>query len=154
MFVCGRLLGYLVAPGTRGAKVGSCEEGIDVGYPVGAIEDEPGLKLDIVLGWEVGDALGRAVGVPVGLELGEELGIALGWEVGDTLGPAVGVAVGVALGAALGVALGWEVGEAVRQNVGHLLGGVVGRVVWMKGKLVGNLVGVFVPTRVGLPVGS
>ena len=34
------------------------------------------------------------------------------------------------------------------------MGDLVGRIVVITGKLVGTLVGLFVPTRVGLPVGS
>ena len=84
--VRGGMLGYIVAPGARGASDGSCEEGIEVGYPVGKFGVEGNFGLGIPLGWDVGDALGPAVGVAVGLTLGVALGEALGCEEGDTLG--------------------------------------------------------------------
>ena len=82
--VRGGMLGYLVAPGTRGTSEGRCEEGIEVGYPVGKIEKEGYVGLGIPFGWDVGDAL--AVGAAVGLTLGVALGATLGCEEGDTLG--------------------------------------------------------------------
>ena len=80
--VRGGMLGYLVAPGARGASEGSCEEGIEVGYPVGKFGVEGNFGAGIPLGWDVGDALGPAIGLTLGVALGE----ALGCEEGDTLG--------------------------------------------------------------------
>ena len=127
--LAGACVGFRV--GRRvGARVGRLD-GLRVGARVGRLVGRR-------VGARVGLFVGRRVGARVGLLDGLRVGARVGLFVGRRVGARVGCRDGARVGARLGTLDGRRVGEGVRISQG-----VVGGRVWA---LVGDLVGVAVPT--------
>ena len=114
-----------------------------------------GVKVGFLVGEEDGLLVGAAVGKSVGLLVGVKVGFLVGEEDGLLVGAAVGKSVGLLVGVKVGFLVGEEDGLLVGAAVGLLVGAAVGLLVGVKvGFLVGEGVGMFVGAGVGFCVGS